>query len=244
MVMSEISDNNPWISLANLLSKRVPVSLLATFLENNDVKTIDSFGRLLVAPEKESTHCLSKEVALSCLAGYFSASEDAEQSYGQDPDSWLHGDSPLCRLGWPMDEFPEIPGVHFKDGWVEYNPGVVARPSQSNVPHCDGARAGVNKQAIIRAFDFWDEERWKRLLAKPPQWLIEARVGPVKKRHSALWNPAEIANCLWGYREKHRASNGRTQSTLARQIPAKKQLEHLIQNHFPDWLGDWRPDLE
>jgi hypothetical protein len=100
---------------------------------------------------------------------------------------------------------------------------------------------GVSAKRITEHFDFWDQSRWKSLLAKPPQWLETARIKPVVPRKAAYWNPAEVANCLLWYRPEYSSGEEKAKKAYARRIPAPANLEKIVQHHFPDWLADWKP---
>jgi hypothetical protein len=105
--------------------------------------------------------------------------------------------------------------------------------------------SGVPAQRIIGSFSFWDGRRWKAVLSRPGSWIEDARVKPVVHRKAALWNPAEVANCLLAYRIKYwHATSSKPELLFARAIPPKRQLERIIQEDFPDWLPYWRPDLD
>lgn len=103
---------------------------------------------------------------------------------------------------------------------------------------------GVSAKRIIRSFNFWDEERWKALLSRPPRWLEDARIKPVVHRKGALWNPAVLGNCLLAYRLKYWYSPNKYLQQFASAIPSKTQLERIVQENFPEWLSEWQPDLE
>lgn len=105
-------------------------------------------------------------------------------------------------------------------------------------------RGGVRGERIIESFSFWDKQRWKALLQRPPQWLEDARIKPVIRREAAFWSPAEVGNCVLEYRQKYWNARDNTQRQYARVVPSKVRLGQIIQDEFPHWLPDWRPDLD
>ena len=133
--------------------------------------------------------------------------------------------------------------------WLEQIENIEAKNFPRNLPTAENpqvaVRGGVTARQIMAAFSFWDEKRWKAVLSRPGLWLEAARIKPVVHRKASFWNPAEVANCLWAYRLKYWNSTSSQQSTLfARAIPPKGHLERIIQEKFPEWLPDWRPDLD
>lgn len=132
--------------------------------------------------------------------------------------------------------------------WVKQIKSIEAKNFPEDLPERKkeliATRKGVSAQRIMAAFPFWDEKRWKAVLSKPGLWLEDARMKPVVHRKAALWNPAEVANCLWAYRLKYwYADSNQSSSLFSRTIPPKGQLEKIIQENFPEWLKDWQPDL-
>lgn len=104
------------------------------------------------------------------------------------------------------------------------------------------SKGGVCAKDIREFFAFWDEKRWKAVMSRPPTWL-DARIKPVVHRKGALWNPAELGNCLLAYRLKY-SNDTSSKGLYARAIPSKTQLARIIEENFPEWQSDWQPDLD
>ena len=100
--MSEPSDKgNPWLSLADLLKRKISVATLATLIEKSGIQAYDRFGRRILATGECDESKAIKEEALSLLAYCHSDRHS-------DDDRWLQEDSPLQEFGWLSDESPNF----------------------------------------------------------------------------------------------------------------------------------------
>ena len=105
-------EGNPWISLADLLQKKITVAILATVIETSGIQTYDRFGRRILATDDNAESKVSKARALDLLASYYTEKLEAEEGppyYPEsDPDRWFEYYSPLHEFGWPTDEAPDF----------------------------------------------------------------------------------------------------------------------------------------
>jgi hypothetical protein len=141
--------NNPWKSLAELLSKKTDVAALATAIEKEGIRTWDRFGRMITATEGDANDLYSKARALDLLARVHEVMMDPHPS--QDRlhalDSFLADyDCPLVRFGWPSDECPDVNKYKSEDTVPE-------KIAQAGLPQDDGllgTRERNSLYAIIR----------------------------------------------------------------------------------------------
>ncbi|MEO6308627.1 MAG: hypothetical protein ABIO96_00055 [Nitrospiraceae bacterium] len=108
---------NPWRSLADLLSQKMQVAILASAIEKDGIYTWDRFGRMIKAKKDGSDDLYSNGRALDLLALVYRNAIDAQNAidagFGHkamhDLDQFIEDfDSPLVRFGWPSDECPEF----------------------------------------------------------------------------------------------------------------------------------------
>lgn len=105
--------DNPWMSLADILSNDVPVELIATAIETFGVQTFDRFGRRIDATDDGPDVRTSKASALNILAAYFRYLNGPSDDLTLNPDCWYDPESPLNEFGWPTDKTPDFGKVVF-----------------------------------------------------------------------------------------------------------------------------------
>ncbi|NML43510.1 hypothetical protein HHL11_07105 [Ramlibacter sp. G-1-2-2] len=72
----------------------------------------------------------------------------------------------------------------------------------------------------------WSEERWRKELGDPPDWLVEARrIAGQQGVRAALWDPVPIADALV-----------RRFSVPVRSVRARFQREPALQQWLPGWI--------
>jgi hypothetical protein len=98
------SEENPWLSLADLLRINTSVATLATAIEQSGVQTYDRFGRRIPATDDGHEEKVRKSRALNILASYYAFI----LSGGGDENTDFEYDSPLEEFGWPADEAPDF----------------------------------------------------------------------------------------------------------------------------------------
>lgn len=133
----------------------------------------------------------------------------------------------LSRL--PDGRFFKVePGIAFSIDDLRYARAAIEMlAARRPVEHPVDAE-GVTWQELAGLFDFWTEDRWKDVTSKAPDWIADARVGPVRHRVAARWSIKVVAEALLGYRLKYLTSDDERKRILAQQVPPRAKLETII----------------
>jgi hypothetical protein len=107
-------NENPWMSLADLLGDDTTEATLATVIDTFGIQTYDRFGRRIKATNDHPDENVRTSRALDLLASHYAYRRDpyaASRNPDFDPDAFDACDDPLNEFGWPTDEMPDFEKV-------------------------------------------------------------------------------------------------------------------------------------
>ncbi len=217
-------DENPFVSLGDLLSKGRSVAVLAAAIKKFGIYTTDRFGVFGKAVRKD------KALAFEYLELYYKWETDRDPQTNhrltQNPLSATAGDAnPFSQSGWHKDDLPnfdriereqiEAHEIDFpqsparKESWVNQNR---SKPVSSR--KIKSAFAMQSSTTGGKESDAW----WGQRMRDAKDYdLVPCRASPGRARKPSFWYPDQLAGWL-----------------VDKNYMTEKQVAEVLRQHFPD----------